>query len=151
MTEDTTIQIGSKFVNWDIYGTNMSIKRFEAIIKRIYREKEERPITREESDIIIHCPIQPDNYTLTIRGDKLNIILNKQDGYTLYGIESWIPFMARFFEGSFKVQGMEDDDKWGVDFLGDGRYRYLESTVKYEIYLLDTDIEIESKLDKITR
>ena len=53
--------------------------------------------------------------------------------------------------GSFKVQGMEDDDKWGVDFLGDGRYRYLESTVKYEIYLLDTDIEIESKLDKITR
>ena len=75
-------------------------------MKNIARQTQHRPCTQLESDILMECPIQLGSYSLKLRGDQLNVILDTMQGYNLYSRNSWIHFMARFFKSKFRVQGM---------------------------------------------
>jgi hypothetical protein len=50
-------------------------------------------------------------------------ILRKDGEMKLYGHESWIPFLAKYLIGSFKVLDI-DDNVWGAKLFGDGSFEY---------------------------
>jgi hypothetical protein len=144
--------IGSKFIYWDIHAPRSLIEYFEKVMKRMVTETQERSCTQEESDILEYCPIQLGNYTLSLGdNDELNVVLSTYKGYKLYGERSWIPFIAKFFTGELKVQGIDSDAKWGVKLLGDGKYVYEESISEYKEQELNTVEDIDERLRQVTR
>jgi hypothetical protein len=76
-------------------------------------------------DIYEQCPIRKKTYYLIDDGGKLRVHLYKVQ-HELFGKENWLPFLARYVEGEFKVEGDQSYDKWGARFNGKGGYKDLQ-------------------------
>jgi hypothetical protein len=108
------------------------LENFLQDFKRIEKKRGNEPLTDEESDIIEYSLVKPENFVIQqVNGEKLKIkpILDENGRTTLYGDNSWIPFIAKYLIGEFHVKERWDD-VWGAKLNGDGTYQKLISEIR---------------------
>ena len=132
MDEHKVIYYDLGFPNIDKF--KMFLEDFHAInLKRGHQ-----PLTDQESDIVNYCLVQPENFIVeSVNNSTINdtewiiikIKLIDPDKNTLYGENSWIPFLAKYMMGEFHIKG-QWDDVWGAKLYGDGTYDKITAEIR---------------------
>lgn len=152
----------SSIIEWNIFF--QSKNKYVQFLEDIENLVEVVTYPQERTTIQKYCPIGKDydtdemNFTVhTIKnnGDidffqenedilEIELIdlkkdeLIKEGQMELYGRELWIPFIAKYLIGSFKVKA-ENNKLWGVYLFGDGTFNYINNADLVN----NVDIDIE--------
>ena len=116
-------------------------EKFKMFLEKFQEIEDKRghaPLTDIESDIVNYCLIKPHEFTIesigssTINNTEWTIMKIKiidPDKNTLYGENSWIPFLAKYIVGEFHIKG-QWDEVWGAKLYGDGTYNKVTAEVR---------------------
>lgn len=114
--------MGISIIKWEMYFR--SDKKFHEFLKESEKIEEMERKPEKIYDIYEYCPVRTGTYYLEDEDGKLRIELLRNK-HQLLGKESWLPFLARYIEGEFKVEGEFLHDCWGAR-LKNGGYKDLK-------------------------
>lgn len=118
----------NKIISWKMYfQSDQKFHEFLIESKKIAKMEKRDEII---NNIYKYCPIWRGKYYLRDEDGRLRIWLYtiKHD---LLGKESWLPFLAHFVEGEFRVKGERSSEKWGAKLDGKGNYKKLKAVQEW--------------------